>query len=76
VLFGCAIVMAIAILYLASIGPAHRFTNFQLNGHLNRSQFSSPGQRICEIVYWPICQACESSQPVANCVSWYLGLWH
>jgi len=75
VLFGGAIVLAIAILYLASIGPAFRFTNFQLNGHLNPSQFSSRGQQICEVVYWPICRACESSQPAASCVSWYLGLW-
>ena len=61
-------------LYLASIGPAHVLTDFQLNGHLNPARFSNRGQRICQTVYWPICLACERSNLCANTVSWYLDL--
>ena len=63
----------IPLLYIASIGPAYRITNFQLNVYRSPS-FPSQGQRICELVYWPICRACDQSEFIANSVSWYLGL--
>lgn len=61
------------VLYVGSIGPVCYFTGFQLNGHLNRKMFSSRSQRICEVVYWPICRACEQSSFVTNCVSRSIG---
>ena len=74
VLFVSAALILIPILYIASIGPAYRITNFQLNVYRSPS-FPGQGQRICEIVYWPICRACDQSEFIANSVSWYLGLW-
>jgi len=61
--------------YLGSIGPVCYLTGFQLNGHLNRARFSSRSQRICEVVYWPVCRACEQTEDLSNSVSWYIGLW-
>jgi hypothetical protein len=73
--FWAACLLLLIPVYIASIGPAHLMTGFQLNGNLNPSRFSSRGQRLCEVVYWPLCQACERSDLVANSVSRYLDLW-
>lgn len=64
--------MVLNILYVGSIGPVCYFTGFQLNGHLNRKMFSSPSQLTCEVLYWPICRACEQSSVVSNGVSRYI----
>jgi hypothetical protein len=74
VFFVSAALVLVPLLYIASIGSAYRITNFQLNVYRSPS-FPSEGQRICEILYWPICRACEHSEFIANSVSWYLGLW-
>ena len=67
-----AVILLVA--YLLSIGPAYRITGFQLNVFQSQS-FPGYGQRICEIVYWPVCRACDHSGFIANSVSWYLGFW-
>ena len=56
VAIGLVLFAFLLVVYLLSIGPAYRITGFQLNVFQSPS-FSSPGQRICEIVYWPICRA-------------------
>jgi hypothetical protein len=62
-------------LYVGSLGPVWLVTDFQLNGHLSRTRFSSRSQLVCERVYWPICRACEHSELLSNSVSSYLSLW-
>lgn len=67
----CAVILNC--LYVGSIGPVCCLTGFQMNGHLNRKMFSSRSQRVCEVIYWPICRACEQSGLVTNSVSRYIG---
>ena len=68
------ILMSVSV-YIGSIGPAFSITNFQLNGYLSRSSFSSRSQLICETIYWPIICICERSEKLSNSMSWYLSFW-